>query len=84
MRRRLPVRGVCIRSMFAATLVVVGWVAREALLTKTVAISRPPEAKKRKSKTRNESMILSNMMTVGGDLAAGCRSCDDVCLMNVN
>ncbi len=71
MRGRLPVRGVCIRSISAATLVVVGWVAMEALLMKTVAISRPPEATKRKSKSRNESMILSTMTAVGGNLTAG-------------
>ena len=64
-------RGVCIKSILAATLVVVGWTAMEALVMKTVPISKPPEATKRKSKNRNESMILSTMMAVGGDLTAG-------------
>lgn len=64
------------RSMLAATLVVVGSVAMEALLMKTVAISRPPEATKRKSKSRNESMILSTMTAVGGNLTAPRRGGD--------
>ncbi len=57
--------------MLAATLVVVGWVAMEASLMRTVAIINPPEAKKRKSNSRNESMILSTMTAVGGDLTTG-------------
>ena len=61
----LPVRGVCMRSMLAATLVVVGSMAMEALVMKTVPIKRPPVATKRKSRIRKESMILSTMVAVG-------------------
>lgn len=57
-----PVRGVCIRSIFAATLVAVGAIFIEASVMKAVPISKPPEATKRKSKIKNESMILSTMM----------------------
>jgi len=62
------VRGVCIRSILAATLVVVGWVAMEALVMKTIAINKPPDAAKRKFKSRNESTILSTMTAVCDDL----------------
>lgn len=69
-----PVRGVCMRSILAATLVVVGGFAIEALVMKTVPISKPPDATKRKSRIRKESMILSTMVALGGDLTAGSRN----------
>ena len=59
-------RGVCIRSILAATLVVVGWTVIEAFVMNTVPINNPPEATNRKSKTRKVSMILSTMVAAGG------------------
>lgn len=45
----VPVRGVCISSMLAATLSIVGALAMAALVMNTTPISRPPEAKNKKS-----------------------------------
>lgn len=57
----VPVKGVCIRSMLAATLFIVGWLAMAAFVMKTTPINRPPEARNRKSWSRKTSNILLTM-----------------------
>ena len=66
----VPVRGVCISSILAATLSIVGWLAMAAFVMKTTPINRPPEARNRKSWSRKTSNILLTMAAAGG-VAAG-------------
>ena len=54
----IPVKGVCISSMLAATLSMVGSLAIAAFVMKTTPISRPPEARNKKSWSRKTSKIL--------------------------
>ena len=61
----VPESGVCISSMLAATLSMVGALAMAALVMKTTPINRPPEAKNKKSWTRKTSSILLTMIAVG-------------------
>ena len=62
----VPVKGVCISSMLAATLFIVGWLAMAAFVMKTTPINRPPEARNRKSWSRKTSSILLTMAAARG------------------
>ena len=63
----VPVTGVCISSILAATLLIVGWLAMAAFVMKTTPINRPPEARNKKSWSRKTSNILLTMAAARGD-----------------